>query len=365
MPMTKRFIAAREELGRSMVQGTHVPQYGYDPTSGFLASITNPLTPYTANGELRSKTDSATGETANYQYDVRGNLLRVDLPDGRVIEYIVDGLGRRVGKKVNGVLVQGLLYRSQLQPVAELDGSGVVVGRFVYGEGRNVPDYVVRGGVAYRIITDHLGSLRMVVNTVTGDVVQRIEYDAWGVVTRDDVASGSRRMPFGFAGGVYDPDTRLVRFGARDYDAETGRWTARDPISFSGGSSNVYGYAELAPIILSDANGLTVYQCYDRRGKHFWKHLVGYDDTWLKTDTYAFGSVPTGVGGRLSHNVPLSEEGNYDYSDPNIECKEVFSVDEACVDSFGSNAVFNSGAYGRNLDDQGAYNLLLNNWRYG
>jgi len=36
-------------------------------------------------------------------------------------------------------------------------------------------------------------------------------------------------QPFGFAGGIYDPDTGLVRFGARGYDAETGRWTAKDP----------------------------------------------------------------------------------------------------------------------------------------
>ena len=35
-------------------------------------------------------------------------------------------------------------------------------------------------------------------------------------------------QPFGFAGGLYDPDTGLVRFGARDYDAETGRWTSKE-----------------------------------------------------------------------------------------------------------------------------------------
>jgi RHS repeat-associated protein len=47
-------------------------------------------------------------------------------------------------------------------------------------------------------------------------------------------------QPFGFAGGLYDRDTGLVRFGARDYDAETGRWTARDPILFAGGQGNLY-----------------------------------------------------------------------------------------------------------------------------
>jgi RHS repeat-associated protein len=41
-------------------------------------------------------------------------------------------------------------------------------------------------------------------------------------------------QPFGFAGGLYDPDTGLVRFGARDYDAAAGRWTANDPRGLAG-----------------------------------------------------------------------------------------------------------------------------------
>ncbi|MBK7923488.1 MAG: hypothetical protein IPJ95_07615 [Gemmatimonadetes bacterium] len=57
----------------------------------------------------------------------------------------MDGQGRRIGKKGNGVLVQGWLWQGQLAPVAELDGSGQVVSRFVYGTRVNVPDYLERG----------------------------------------------------------------------------------------------------------------------------------------------------------------------------------------------------------------------------
>ncbi len=77
---------------------------------------------YGANGELESKTDTATGAVTEYDYDVFGNLKRVDLPTGDVIEYVMDGRNRRVGKKKNGVLSNGCtgtsckLRRSSMAP---------------------------------------------------------------------------------------------------------------------------------------------------------------------------------------------------------------------------------------------------------
>ena len=63
-------------------------------------------------------------------------------------------------------------------------------------------------------------------------------------------------MPFGFAGGLYDPDTKLTHFGYREYDAFTGKWTAKDPIGFAGGDSNLYGYVLGDPVNLVDPWGL-------------------------------------------------------------------------------------------------------------
>ncbi len=209
---------------------------------------------YTANGELATKTDAA--GTTTYQYDVLGNLLSVTLPNGTRVDYVIDGRNRRIGKKVNGTLVQGWLYRDGLKPVAELDGAGNLVARFVYGTSPLVPDYVVKGGVTYRIISDHLGSPRLVVDTATGVVVQRREYDEWGVVTAD-TAPGFQ--PFGFAGGLEDRDTRLVRFGVRDYDPETGRWTAKDPIRYRSDSTNLYGHVLSDPINRADPSGLRTF----------------------------------------------------------------------------------------------------------
>jgi RHS repeat-associated protein len=222
---------------------------------------------YTANGELLSKVEQSqmapggssgkqgvkTGAQTTYSYDVLGNLKAATLSDGTQIEYIVDGQNRRIGKKINGTLVQGFLYSGQLAPVAELDGSNNVVSRFVYATKINVPDYMIKNGVTYRIISDHVGSPRLVVNTSTGQVVQRMEFDEFGKVLTD---TNPGLQPFGFAGGLYDRHTNLTRFGARDYDAETGRWTAKDPIGLAGGGTNLYLYVLGDPINLIDPTGL-------------------------------------------------------------------------------------------------------------
>ena len=110
---------------------------------------------------------------------------------------------------------------------------------------------MIKGGVEYKIISDHLGSVRLVVNSSNGNIVQRMDYDTWGKVLSD---TNPGFQPFGFAGGIYDQDTGLVKFGARDYDPETGRWISKDPIKFDGGI-NLYAYCDNEPINCIDPTG--------------------------------------------------------------------------------------------------------------
>jgi len=85
-------------------------------------------------------------------------------------------------------------------------------------------------------------------------VIKRIEYDTFGNIISDSNAAFA--VPFGFAGGLYDRNTKLVRFGYRDYDPDTGRWTAKDPILFAGGDTDLYGYCLNDPVNLTDPSGL-------------------------------------------------------------------------------------------------------------
>jgi RHS repeat-associated protein len=249
--------------------GTAVSTYTYDTNSNRLKAVTpsgiasatydaqdrlltygTAIYTYTANGELA--TQSVGLQKTTYQYDILGNLVDVTLPSGKVITYVVDAEERRVGKKVNGALVEGFLYDGD-RIIAQVNASNQVASEFIYGTGSTSPDFMVSGGATYRIISDQLGSPRLVVNTTTGAIVEQINYDEFGNVLKD---TNPGFQPFGFAGGLYDQDTKLVRFGARDYNASVGRWTAKDPILLNGGDTNLYGYVLQDPVNLIDPAGL-------------------------------------------------------------------------------------------------------------
>ncbi|MEL6339531.1 MAG: RHS repeat-associated core domain-containing protein [Myxococcota bacterium] len=97
-----------------------------------------------------------------------------------------------------------------------------------------------------------------------------IDYDEFGRILSD---SNPGFQPFGFAGGLYDQDTDLVRFGARDYDPETGRWTSKDPILFEGGFANLYVYVGSDPVLLIDPEGLSPIGWVVQLGKYGMKKV--------------------------------------------------------------------------------------------
>lgn len=196
------------------------------------------------NGEVRQKAK------ASFGFSALGELRSAVTPMGTSVEYILDPTGRRIGRKVGGALVQGFLYRNALDVAAELDGQGKTISVFIYGA-RHVPEAMLRDGRVYRLVSDERGSPRLVVDASTGVTVQAMDYDVWGAVIRD---TNPGFQPFGFAGGLYDRDTGLVHFGARDYDPGTGRWISKDPSGFAGGL-NLYAYANNDPVNSIDRDG--------------------------------------------------------------------------------------------------------------
>ncbi len=227
---------------------------------------------YTTSGELKRKTDTQAGETTEFVHDDFGNLSEVILPDGRRVTYESDPTQRRIIREVldaqgNTTDFRRYVYRDSLNPVATLDQNGELEARFVYGEKPWVPSYMVKDGTTYRLVTDHLGSVRAVVDVQTGEVKQRLDYGPFGRVLED---TNPGFQPFGFAGGLYDPATGLVQFNARNYDPVTGRWLKKDGIGFTSGEANMYGYVSQDPVNFIDPSGHALDTVADAS-------FVGYD----------------------------------------------------------------------------------------
>ncbi len=201
----------------------------------------------------------------------------------------------------------------------ELDSIGQVTSRFVYGTKGHVPDYMVKGDSTYRFITDHLGSVRLVVNIESGHVAQCMDYDEFGNVL---VNTNEGFQPFGYAGGLFDVETGLVRFGARDYDAVVGRWTAKDPVGFMK-NLNLYIYVHNNPIINIDPFGLWTLECCNNleikteptaektkrspRVKNVYHPIAIAQFTVTKALALSWVS-PSGIGAKLPSSKYLTQE---------------------------------------------------------
>ena len=133
-----------------------------------------------------------------------------------------------------------------------IDKDNNLIQRFNYAQQR-MPTSMTMNNEIYYLHYDQVGTLRAVTDE-NQNIIKEITYDTFGNILQD--TNREFKVPFGFAGGLHDRDTNLVHFGYREYDPLTGKWTAKDPIDFSGGDSNLYGYVLGDPVNLVDPTGL-------------------------------------------------------------------------------------------------------------
>ena len=196
-----------------------------------------------ADGQLTNRFGTA------YDYAPTGELLQAG-----AVSYAYDGL-RRLTRRTVGGQTTAYLYGNPDAPfelTASTDGAGVLTTYF-YDDTGTLHAFE-RGGARYRVGADQVGTPRVVLDAGTGAIVKRVERDAFGRVLSD--SHPEFELAIGFAGGIEDPTTGLVRFGLRDYDPETGRWTSRDPSMYGGSPRNLYAYADNAPATRRDPSGL-------------------------------------------------------------------------------------------------------------
>jgi YD repeat-containing protein len=163
------------------IAGTTTTNYTYDNQDRMLTAGSFTFT-YNANGEMTSRKNTVLNQTTQYTWDSFGNLTQVKMPNGDVYSYELDAKNRRIGKKKNGVRQVRYVYMDDLRIAAELNPNLTIKRRFVYGSKGNIPDYYIEGANKFRIVSDQLGSPRVIFNMGTGAVVAKYDHDEFGVI---------------------------------------------------------------------------------------------------------------------------------------------------------------------------------------
>ncbi|WP_027187877.1 RHS repeat domain-containing protein [Desulfovibrio cuneatus] len=255
--------------------------YNYE---GQLVEVNSTRFYYTASGTLRGRQENGKNTYFSYGDDTR--LDSVTLPSGFEVryEYGQSLLPERI--HVSGRLVGEYRWHSPLQLYEYYDvmqdtrytfqykGNRVPAGVHISGTGAAFirerfqcgnldyysPMFQAQGAtdsLFLHIGADQVGSIRTL-STEDGRMVKEITYDSFGNVLHDSFPELS--FPLGFAGGLVDEHTGFVRFGYRDYDPQTGRFTAQDPARDLRGDADLYDYCVDDPVSCIDPQGLATQQ---------------------------------------------------------------------------------------------------------
>uniref|UniRef100_A0A8C6TVR1 Si:dkey-237h12.3 n=1 Tax=Neogobius melanostomus TaxID=47308 RepID=A0A8C6TVR1_9GOBI len=164
-----------------------------------------------------------------FEYNSKGLLVRVySKSNGWTIQYRYDGLGRRVSTKTSlGQHLQyfyaDLSYPARITHVYNHSSSEIT--SFYYDLQGHLFAMEISSGEEFYIACDNTGT-PLAVFTSNGLLVKQLQYTAYGEIYFD--SNPDFQLVLGFHGGLYDPLTKLLHFGERDYDILSGRWTAPD-----------------------------------------------------------------------------------------------------------------------------------------
>jgi len=208
----------------SRLSSMDYPQWTYDANNR-LTGFNGTAYTHDENGNIITKTD-ATG-TTTYTYDSENELTRIDFPGGGFVEYVYDGLGRRIEKNVGGTITR---YVYDLEDILfEYDGSNNITARYAQGPGIDDLIAMDRGGESYFYHTDGLGSITGITDS-SKQPVASYGYDAFGNIISQ---TGTLTNPYTFTGREYDPESGLYYYRARYYDPGIGRFLQPDPLDMA------------------------------------------------------------------------------------------------------------------------------------
>ncbi|MGK4593560.1 RHS repeat-associated core domain-containing protein [Amycolatopsis sp. w19] len=206
-------------------------------------------------------------KTAQYTYDEIGNTkTRPGVTGQQNLDWNVEN---RLEKVADGDAATSFVYDADGERLIRRDPTGTTLYlgqqevRLDKASGNaTTTRYYTHGGLAVAMRTggvlswlagDHQGTTQVAINANDLTVKQRRQ-TPFGAQRGPGVVMPGER---GFVGGTNDASTGLVHLGARDYDADLGRFVSLDPIMRPTDPQQIngYNYANNSPINLSDPSG--------------------------------------------------------------------------------------------------------------
>uniref|UniRef100_A0A4W4DY40 Teneurin transmembrane protein 1 n=1 Tax=Electrophorus electricus TaxID=8005 RepID=A0A4W4DY40_ELEEL len=206
-------------------------QYRVDE-DGFLRTRGNDMFDYNSNGLLTRVYNEVSEESVQYRYD---------------------GLSRRVASRTsNGQHLQ-FFYADLANPTRVThmyNHSSSEITSLYYDLQGHVIAMELSSGEEYYVACDNTATPRAIFSS-RGKIVKEILYTPYGDIYQD--TNPAFQLIIGFHGGLYDPMTKLVHFGRRDYDVVAGRWTTPDNNLWSELSANpkpfnLYAFKNNCPV---------------------------------------------------------------------------------------------------------------------
>jgi RHS repeat-associated protein len=224
-------------------------------TAGALLESRKYIYKYDEEGNLISKTTKGEGgKKTCYEWYANGRLHKVIRPDGKVVEFTYDALGRRIKKCFDGTITRWVWdgnvplhewkYDEKDQPKAVVNEWGEITYdkkepnpaslppdktgiTWIFEEDEYVPCAKIVNGKTYSLICDHIGTPKAAYDE-KGNKVWECAVDIYG---RANAIKGSKNfIPFRFQGQYEDEETGLYYNRFRYYAPEEGTYISQDPI---------------------------------------------------------------------------------------------------------------------------------------
>lgn len=240
-----------------------------DPV-GRLTSTNGKPCAHDASGNLSALPSGGKEERFTYTSD---GLLKT-ARDGTV-SYRYDGNGRLIARKAGNI--EATFIPDPLSPYWQPLVMETTCGKraLTVWDG-SVPLVMIRDGKPEYLLHDHLGSVRLVLDS-QGKVAQRIDYDPFGKPA--DPAAQSDFVPR-FAGLFWEPKAQAYLTLARAYAPDMGRFLQPDPekrVPYGSQKDlSLYAYCGGDPVNFVDRNG---------EAPEIFRDISSYFDT-LRTDLW-------------------------------------------------------------------------------